>query len=203
MSIGAKRHSGDGSGERKLPFRSAWIRQKVEPSALVASSRMVLPGGKPRPQSDVEQREIVAGSIHPGAGIAGIGQTPPVSTAITRQSGRRTPNCVVRWNAGVSTRAGVRIAGPTTPVAFAVAPIPSSSMAGHRATFSGPATNLKPGRISSFNAWQACQTDVNQYAERPNLPPARKRMMSGHESTQRHSPRPPDRGRPRERRALP
>jgi hypothetical protein len=37
-------------------------------------------------------------------------------------------------------------------VAFAVAPSPSSSMAGHMATLSGPATNLDPGRISSFNA---------------------------------------------------
>jgi hypothetical protein len=35
-------------------------------------------------------------------------------------------------------------------------------MAGHMATLSGPATNLDPGRISSFNAWQVCQTDVNQ-----------------------------------------
>jgi hypothetical protein len=35
-------------------------------------------------------------------------------------------------------------------------------MAGHMATLIGPATNLDQGRIGSFNAWQACQTDVNQ-----------------------------------------
>ncbi len=85
---GVKWQSGDGSGERKLPSRSARVRQKVEPWALVASSRMVSPGRKPLPHSDSEQRKIVARFVHGCAGIAGSGHAPLGSMVTTGHVGR-------------------------------------------------------------------------------------------------------------------